>query len=91
MTEELLNQLKNATTKEEALRILKENNITLTDDDLQAISGGIGILPNIWEHIKDAAKELAQDAANAQTDPVGMVINHNMVKEDLDQIAANFR
>ncbi|GEM_PF-3816593 len=40
MTEEILAKLRTAKTKEEALTILRENHITLTEEDLQAIDAG---------------------------------------------------
>jgi hypothetical protein len=40
LSKEILEKLKQAKSKEEALDILKENGIVLTDEDLASIAGG---------------------------------------------------
>ena len=42
LSKEILEKVKQAKSKEEALNILKENGITLTDEDLAGIAGGDG-------------------------------------------------
>ena len=42
LSKEVLEKIKQAKSKEEALNILKENGITLTDEDLAGVAGGDG-------------------------------------------------
>ena len=41
LSKEILEKLKQAKSKEDALNILKENGITLTDEDLAGVAGGM--------------------------------------------------
>ena len=42
LSKEILEKVKQAKSKEEALNILKENGITLTEEDLAGVAGGDG-------------------------------------------------
>ena len=42
LSKEVLEKVKQAKSKEEALNILKENGITLTEEDLAGVAGGDG-------------------------------------------------
>ena len=44
LSKEVLEKVKQAKSKEEALTILKENGITLTDEDLAGVAGGDGCI-----------------------------------------------
>ena len=44
LSKETLEKVKQAKTKEEALELLKQNGITLSDEDLANVSGGEGCL-----------------------------------------------
>ena len=47
LSKETLEKVKQAKTKEEALELLKQNGITLSDEDLANVSGGDG--QNCWQ------------------------------------------
>ncbi len=44
LSKEVLEKVKQAKSREEALNILKENGITLTDEDLTGVAGGDGCI-----------------------------------------------
>ncbi len=43
LSQEILDQVKKAKTKEEALELLKQNGIELSEDDLNNVDGGGGV------------------------------------------------
>ena len=49
VSKELLEKASQAKTKEEALAILKNGGVNLTDDDLQKIAGGEGDGKECWD------------------------------------------